>query len=101
MRWNPKVDIRVLSALLMMYGALSYYAYGFHIGSPPGHSIGRAILFWRAFGTCFLWVGPFLALGLIVIHARESNKQPYWVSIAVGIAVSPWIIVVPWYVSIF
>jgi len=93
-----KLDVRLLSVLLMIMGALWWCAFGLFLSLIVEGFIRDLPPFWDVYFACFLWGGPILALGLIVVHARESHKRPYWVYPAVAVAVSPWLPMGLWYV---
>ena len=95
-----KLDIRLLAALLMMMGAVWWCAFVLCISSAIEKASGPH-LFWTVYFVCFLWGGPVLALGLIVVHPREAHKYPYWVYPAVAVAVTPWLPMGLWYVWAF
>lgn len=94
-----KVDARLLSVLLMILGVLWWYS--LWLGITTAGFISGLHISWCVFFLGFLWSGPLMALGLLLIHARESRKHLYWVYPAVGIAVSPWLPVGLWYAWAF
>ncbi len=91
MNWllKLKLDARLLAVPLMTMAVLWWYSLWLAL-QTEGFLSGLH-LYWGVFFMFFLCGGPFLALGLLLLHAAEGHKHPLWIYPAAGLAVSPWL----------